>query len=99
MCIYIYISAVKWLIISFCLYNICVCCVYLLCIYKYTYMHVYISEKFYVCILNIFIYNMNIICKYFRNTVYTVCVCVFDIHNKYTQHTHIYILCKQKLLF
>ncbi len=44
-----------------------VCCVYLLCIYKYTHMHVYK--------LNVFIYNMNYIhinidmlpkCKYFQ---------------------------------
>ncbi len=34
-------------------------CVYLLCIYKYTHMHVYISEKKFVYILNIFIYNIN----------------------------------------
>ncbi len=27
-----------------------VCCVYLLCIYKYTHMHVYISEKYVVYI-------------------------------------------------
>ncbi len=33
--------------------------IYLLCIYKYTQMHVYISEEFYVYILNIFIYNIN----------------------------------------
>ncbi len=37
----------------------CVYCVYLLCIYKYTTMHVYISEKLYFYILNIFIYNFN----------------------------------------
>ncbi len=30
-----------------CLYNICMCAVYIyyVCIYKYTHMHVYISEK------------------------------------------------------
>ncbi len=33
--------------------------VYLLCIYKYTHMHAYIIEKFYVYIWNIFIYNIN----------------------------------------
>ncbi len=44
-CIYIYISAVKWLIASKikikCLHKICVYCVYLLCIYKYKQMHVF----------------------------------------------------------
>ncbi len=33
-------------------------CLYLLCIYKYTNMHVYTSEK-YEYILNIFIYNIT----------------------------------------
>ncbi len=27
-----------------------------------------------------------------------VCVFVYIVHNKYTQYTHIYILCKQKLI-
>ncbi len=42
-------SAVKWLIAinriqnkCFCLHNMCVYCVYLLCIYKYTHIYVYI---------------------------------------------------------
>ncbi len=43
------VSAVKGLIasqnFSFCLHNMCVYCVYLLCVYKYKHMHVYISEK------------------------------------------------------
>ncbi len=36
-------------------------CAYLLCIYKYTHMHVYIyiSEKYVVYILNVFIYNIH----------------------------------------
>ncbi len=78
-----------------------VCCVYLLCIYKYTHMHVYISEKCYVYILNIFIYKINYMninihlntCKYFQN-IYYMCAHLFIfiyiyIHNKYTQYTHI----------
>jgi len=69
--------------------TMCVCCVYLLCIYKYIHMHVYISETFYVYILIIFIYT----CKYKK--IYKVCVCAcLYIHNKYTQDTH--ILSKQK---
>ncbi len=36
----------------------CVYCVYLLCIYKYTHMHVYIEEKMYVYILIRFIYDI-----------------------------------------
>ncbi len=46
---YIYNSAIKRLIMinriqnkGFCLHNMCVYCVYLLCIYKYIHMHVYI---------------------------------------------------------
>ncbi len=47
---------------SFCLHNICVCCVYLLCLYKNTHMHIfgiYLRNKKVVYILNIFIYNIN----------------------------------------
>ncbi len=43
---------------SFYLHNICVCTVYiyyLLCIYKYTHMHVYISEKM-LCLYIKYIY-------------------------------------------
>ncbi len=46
----IYISIVKRLFTvnrihykTFCLHNICVYCVYLVCIYKYTHMNVYIK--------------------------------------------------------
>ncbi len=52
-------SAVKWLIASkikvfvYIIY-ICVYCVYLLCIYKYTHLHVYV-KKYVVYILNVFI--------------------------------------------
>ncbi len=31
---------------SFCLHNICVCCVYLLCIYKYTHACIYLKKMF-----------------------------------------------------
>ncbi len=54
---YILIIAVKWLIAihcfqhkHFCLHNMYVYCVYLLCINKYTHMHVYISEKYVIFI-------------------------------------------------
>ncbi len=47
--IHLFFSAVKRLITinriqnkSFCLHNICVLCVHLLCMYKYTHMHAYI---------------------------------------------------------
>ncbi len=52
----VYSSAVKRLIaskIKVCLHNICV---YLLCIYKYTHMHVYIL-KIFTCIY-VFSYNL-----------------------------------------
>ncbi len=63
-------------------------------------MHVYISEKCYVYILNKFIninnkYRHVNTYKYFQN-IYCVYLYIY-IHNKYTEHTH--ILCKQKLLF
>ncbi len=44
---------------SFCLHNICVSCVYLLCIYKYTHKHVYISEKKMLCLYIKYMYNIN----------------------------------------
>ncbi len=60
--IYVYISAVKRLIAinhihnkRFCFHNICVYCVYLLCVYKYKHMHV-----IYNIIYNIKYKNMNI---------------------------------------
>ncbi len=80
-------------------------CVYLLCIYKNTHMHVYICGKIcYVYILYIFIYsitymNINIhanTCKYFLN-IYCMYVYLY-IHNTYTQYKHS-ILCQQNLLF
>ncbi len=58
----------------------CVYCIYLLCIYKYTDKHVYIKNKLYVCILNIFKYKLNDmiinICKYFLN-VYSMCLYLY----------------------
>jgi len=67
----------------------CVYCVYLFCIYKYTHRCIYISEKMYVYILNIFIYNinyMNINVNIFK--IYTVCVCIYiyiiNIHKTHT---------------
>ncbi len=60
--IYIYISAVKRLIAitriqnkSFCLHDMCLYCVYVLCIYKYTHMHEYISE-YMLCLYIKYIY-------------------------------------------
>ncbi len=68
---------------SFCLHNMCVYCVYLLCnVYINTHMHVYIQEKYVDYILNIFIYYMNIniymyiFSKYVGLLLY-VCVCVY----------------------
>ncbi len=43
---------------SFFVHNICVYCVDLLCIYKYTHTCMYIFKEN-VYILNIFIYNIN----------------------------------------
>ncbi len=45
-------------------------------------------------------YKQHILC-FKRNHILTyTCTCVYlYIHNKYTQYTHIGILCKQKLLF
>ncbi len=60
-------------------YIIYMCTSYIYYVYKYTHIHVYISEKhvmFYV--LNVFIYNINI-----------YCMCVLYIHNKCTQYTYI----------
>ncbi len=87
----------------------CVYCVYLLCIYKYT--HMYLRKICYVYILNIYIYHLYEYkyihantCNYFQNIC---CMCVSYIyiyiyiyiytHIIYTEHTH--ILCEQKLLF
>ncbi len=36
----------------------CVLCIFIMH-YKYTHMHVYISEKMYAYMLNIFIYNIK----------------------------------------
>ncbi len=65
--LYINFSAVKRLIAinriqnkSFCL-HLYVYCVYLLCIYKYTHMHVYISEKYVMFIYDIYLYIILII--------------------------------------
>ncbi len=52
-------SAVKQLIAlkkSFCLPYICVYCVYLLCIYKYTHIQTYISNIFTCIYMSIFIF-------------------------------------------
>ncbi len=62
--VYIYIRAVKRLIASKIKTFVSVIYVFLLyvcmlCIYKYTHMHVYISEKLYVYILDIFMYNQG----------------------------------------
>ncbi len=64
----------------------CVYCVYLLCIYKYTHMHEYIKKKN-VYILNIFIYNINT-CKYFQS-IYCMCVSVYIHNNIHSTHTYI----------
>ncbi len=40
----------KKYILSKKLFYMYVCCIYLLCIYKYTHMHVYISEKYFMFI-------------------------------------------------
>ncbi len=77
-------------------------CVYLLCIYKDTHMQVYISEKNYVYILNICIYNINYmninIDMYIHVNIfkiYIVCVCIYIYiiytYNIYTEHTHIQV--------
>ncbi len=70
-------------------------------VYKYTYMHVYIFKKnmlrLYIKYIyiwyNLYDYKYKRVnaCKYFLNML---CVCIYNIHNKYTQYTHI---CKQKL--
>ncbi len=69
----------------------CVCCVYLLCVYinSNTFMCIYLGKICYAYILNVYA------CKYFPN-IYCMCLYLY-IHNKYTQHTHIYY--KQTLLF
>ncbi len=80
---------------SFFLHNICMCTVYIYYRYINTHTCMYISEKNFFYILNIFIYNINYMninidvntCKYFQ--IYTVCVYLY-IHNTYTEHTHIY---------
>ncbi len=62
----------------------CVCAVYLLCIYKCTHMHVY-KKISYVYILNIFIYNINYEYKYINVNIFEYCMCVYlCIHNKCT---------------
>ncbi len=77
--------------------------VYLVCVYINEHKCMYTFQKN-VHILNILIYKHVKTCKYFPNTVYTVCVYLYIYIyiyiykiNKYTQYTH--ILCKQKLLF
>ncbi len=95
------ISAVKRLIVinriqnnSFCLHNMCVCCVYLLGIYKYTHACIYFRKKKCLYIKYIYLeyklyeykYRHVNTCKYFQN-IYCMCVYLY-IHNKYTQNTH-----------
>ncbi len=41
--------------------NMCVYCIYLICIYKYTHINVYIKEKYVRFIYTIFIYIINYI--------------------------------------
>ncbi len=53
-------------------------------------MHVYISDKLYFYILNIFLYNLNYIYINIEKYMY-ICVYLF-INNKYTQNTHTYIM-------
>ncbi len=73
-----------------------------MCVYTVYYVYInthtcmYIFKKMYVYILNIFIYDINdmnvniYIYKYFQNIC---CISVYlYIHNKYTQHTHTYIM-------
>ncbi len=77
----------------------CVYCVYLLCIYKYTHMHVYISEKNdTLCLYIKYIYRYNKLHEYkcihvniFQ--IYTVCVCIYIyIINIHSTHTYLVIL-------
>jgi len=95
-------SAAKRLIaskIKVLIYMIYVCG---MCIYTYTHKHVYISEKN-LCLYIKYIYlwykwyeykyiQVNT-CKYFSK-----CMHVY-IHNKYTQHTHIYYANKTFILY
>ncbi len=62
------ISAVKGLIVInriqnkvfVCIIYVCVLYIFIMYIYKYTHMHVYITEKYVVCIYNINFMNINI---------------------------------------
>ncbi len=56
---------------------------------------IYVRKICYICILNKCIYKFN----YMNINIYCTCVCVcvcvcvyLCIHNKYTHHTHIYIM-------
>ncbi len=98
-CCYITSSAVKRLIVinliqnkSFSSHNMCVYCVYLLCIYKYTLMQ-YIFWRYlhiFTCIYLIYKHNSL---EYIH-----ACMCIYIyIINIHSTHTH--ILCEEKLLF
>ncbi len=82
----------------FCLHRICIYFVYLLCIYKYTPIHVYIFKKNMLRLFIIYIiYDKSYINVNFSKYVLYVCVFIY-IHNKYTQYTHIYYLNKTFIL-
>ncbi len=77
-------------------------CVYLLCIYKYTHLHVYIEEKYVTFIYKTFIYdiiwmNINICMEIHVNMFEKYAVCVFLSFSIYiyiytTPYIYIYIL-------
>ncbi len=70
--IYICICPDKWVIIykiSFCLHNLCVCCVYLLCIHKYTHIQ-YIFRKYLHVYIYIHIFYIRNKCIYYINNLF-----------------------------
>ncbi len=80
---YILISAVKQLIVINHIQNkswlhVCVYCVYLLCIYKYTHACIYLIKMCYVYVLNQFKsykwYECTYACKYIQAFVYNYTV-------------------------
>ncbi len=66
-------------------------CVYLVCIYKYTQMHIFKKNMLCLYIKYIYVWYNLYEYKYIHlNTykIYAVCLCLY-IHNKFTQYTHI----------
>ncbi len=80
-CQTIVINCIQFIVIVY----MCVYCVYLLCVYKYTHIqHIFENIYMYIFILQFkyLLYKHNNFLKYIH-----VCVYLF-MHNKYKQYTH-----------